>query len=93
MSKFEAKVEDGKVKLILDSDEDGIKSVGLNIVLDEALQEVLKRGEVVEGESTVKFKIMPTGEMQLGLDTDKDGDLSLEFEANLMEALNEAGVL
>lgn len=93
MSKFNAKVEEGKVKLGFDSDEDGVNSVSLDIHLDEAIQEVLGKGEAVEGEAVVKFKIQPTGELSLSLDTDKDGQPSLDLKANIMEALNEAKVL
>lgn len=93
MSKFDVKVEENKLKLGLDSDEDGINSVSLNIVLDEAVQEAFKKGVAIEGETVVKFSIQPTGELSLKLDTDKDGEPSVELSVNIMEGINEAGLL
>lgn len=93
MAKFDVKVEENKLKLGLDSDEDGVNSVTLSIVLDEAVQEILKKGEAVEGETVVKFAIQPTGELSLKVDTDKDGEPSVELNVNIMEGINEAGLL
>lgn len=93
MSKYDVKIEDNKLKLGLDTDEDGVKSLMADVMLDEAIQEALKKGEAVEGEQMVKFSISQLGEFKLLIDTDKDGEISGEITLNIMEALNEAGVL
>lgn len=93
MSKTNVKVDDGKVKIGLDSDQDGKNSVSLNLIIDEAVQEIFNKGEAIEGKALVDFKFLPTGEISLSLDTDKDGEPSLQLEASIMEALQEAGVL
>lgn len=88
MSKVETKIEDGKVVVAVDSNEDGQASLKLNVKLDEAIKEAIKRGDKVEGEAVVKFKMTATG-LSLDLDTDRDGVPSLSLEADLGEIFDE----
>lgn len=93
MSKFIPKAKDGKIAIEYDGNADGEASVKMSIVIDEATQEMFKKGQAVEGEAKVKFKMSPSGELSLQLDTDQDGEPSVMIEADVMEALEEANVL
>lgn len=88
---FEVKVEDNKIILEGDSNKDGQPSMRMQVYMDESLQEIIKRGEAVEGEAMVKFKFGLDG-LSLALDTDKDGEPSLDLFVDLAEGLDEAGV-
>ena len=91
--KFKPIVKDGKIGVAYDGDGDGVDSVKFSIFVSEAAGEILNKGEAVEGEAVVKFKIDPVKGLYLGVDTDKDGEVSIELEANLIEAIKEAGIL
>lgn len=90
--KFDVKFEDGKMELSIDSNLDGEKLIYVSVNMNEALQEVIKRGEPVEGVKLVDFEFS-TQKIVLKLDTDKDGEKLLEIELNLAEALDESGLL
>lgn len=91
--KFKPTVDDGKISLAYDGNADGENSVTLDIVVDEAIAEALNKGEAVEGETKVKFKIDPIKGLSLSLDTDQDGEPSVNLHADIMEAVQESGIL
>ena len=93
MTKFTPIVKDGKLGLAYDGNADGENSVTLDIELDEAISEVLKKGEAVEGETVVKFKIDPIEGLTLQIDADKDGEPSVNLKVDIMEAVQESGLL
>lgn len=90
--KFEVEAKDGKVVLSLDTNQDGEKVLDLKIQLGEAAQELLKRGEKIEGAKKVDFSLSAQG-LVMKVDTDQDGESVIELNANFMEALDEAGVI
>lgn len=92
MSKFDVKVEGEKLNIGLDLNEDGEKLLEASIHLPEAIQEILKKGEMVEGAKLVDFEF-GLGGIKLSLDTDQDGEKLVEININLSEALDESGIL
>ena len=93
MKKFNVDAKDGKVQVSYDGDADGEKSVELGIIIDEAGQEILKKGQPIQGKAMVDFELGVDGKLKLSLDTDKDGEPSVELKIALMEALSEANIL
>lgn len=90
--KFDVGFEDNDLKLSLDTNQDGEKLMTLKINLPEAVQEAFKKGEAIEGQKVVNFK-MSTAGLELTMDSDKDGEPSVELSVNLMEAVDEVGLL
>jgi len=90
--KFDVGFEDNKLNLSLDTNQDGEKLMTLKINLPEAVQEAFKKGEEIEGQKVVNFKMSSKG-LELSMDSDKDGEPSIELQVNLMEAVDEAGLL
>ena len=91
--KFKPTIDDGKIALAYDGNADGEDSISLSIALDESIAEILNRGAAIEGESKVKFKLDPIKGLSLQLDTDQDGEPSVFLEADIIEAVQESGLL
>ena len=92
MGKFDVETKDGQIQLGLDLNEDGEKLMVLKLNMGEAIQEVLKKGQAIEGAKLVDFKFNLT-KLTLTLDTDRDGEKLLELEIDLAEALDESGLM
>ena len=90
--KFDVEVKEGNLELSLDTNQDGEKLMTAKVNMGEAIQEVLKKGEKIEGAKLVDFE-MGIGGIKLVLDTDQDGEKLLELELNLAEALDESGLM
>ena len=88
MSKVDVKFKDGSIEFGVDLNQDGEKSVEAKLHLSEALQEVIKRGEKIEGAKVVDFDFSISG-ITLLLDTDKDGEKLFELKLNFSEAADE----
>ena len=96
MSKGSVKIEEGKIIVGLDVNEDGENSLTLKVNINETISEALhkaKKGEETTIDLTgkkveLKFGI---GGMKLVVDTDQDGEPSIELDLSLMEAFEEAG--
>lgn len=83
--------DDGNLEISSDFNQDGEKSLKLVVYLSESIQELIARGEAIEGEKVVKYKFGLDG-VEISLDTDKDGEKSLDFKLNLRESLDEVGL-
>lgn len=92
--KFGVSFEDNKLNLSLDPNADGQNVLIAKIHLSEAVQEALQRDESIQidGAKVVDFAFQGA-KLMLKLDTDQDGQGVLELEIDLMEALNEVGVV
>ena len=88
---FEAKFEEGKLKIAIDSNRDGENLLDLNLNLNEGLQEIIARGEKVESAKLVGFEMGIDG-LKVKLDTDQDGEELLELKISFVEALDESGL-
>lgn len=92
MSKLNAEFKDNKFTLGVDTNEDGENSIQLSVNLSEALQEIISRGEKLEGAKLVEFEF-GLGGMKLKLDTDQDGEELLELEIKFAEIVEEGTAL
>lgn len=92
MSKVNVGVTDGVFNVGLDLDEDGKNSMGLSVVLNEAVEEAFKREGAVAGVKLVDFSFSGM-DLILKLDTDKDGENVLCLRLNLAEAFKEGASL
>jgi fructose-1,6-bisphosphatase len=94
MGKFDAKFENNKLMLTGDTNQDGDAVIKVEIALNEAIQEAFKKNEsiAVEGAKVVDFKFNGAS-LMLSVDSDKDGEKLATIEINLMEALQETGVM
>lgn len=94
MAKFDVVFEDGSLKAKVDPNEDGQAVVDLDLVVSEALEESLKRGDNPEmpDAKVVDFKF-EGGKLSVVLDTDKDGQRLLSLNVDLAEALDEVGLM
>jgi len=90
--KFEVGFADNKLNLSLDLNQDGDKLMTLKLNLSEAIQEVINRGDKVDGVKLVAFDFSLT-KLKLTLDTDQDGEALMELEIDLAEALDEIGLI
>lgn len=95
MSKVDVKFEDNKLKVGVDTNEDGQPVVMLQVHASEALQEAIskfKKGEEVEpvvvDAKAVTFKF-EGGALKLLVDTDKDGEASIDLAVDMGEAIDE----
>ena len=88
---FEAKFEEGKLNIHIDSNRDGENLMEAKVNLNEALQEIIARGEKVEGAKLVAFEMGIDG-LKIKLDTDQDGEELLELKISFVEALDESGL-
>ena len=88
MSKFDVIFKEGSLVFGLDLNEDEKKSISCKLHLNEGLEEIIKRGEPIEGAKVVDFRFELT-KMILVLDTDKDGEKLFELEVDLAEAFEE----
>lgn len=91
MGKFNASVEDGKIKLSADMNEDGEMSLDLMMSMSEAIQEAFSRSEAVDGVSLVDFGF-EGGKLKVKIDSDKDGEALIELFLDLKEVMDELGV-
>ena len=82
------KVEDGSLKINVDTNKDGEAAIKGNLNLGELVQEAIARGDAVEGVKVTEFKFELT-KLKLSLDSDKDGEKVLELEIDLGEAFDE----
>ena len=89
---FEANFEDGQLKMHVNSNRDGEKLLSVKVDLNEGLQEILKRGDKLEGAKLVGFEFA-FDKIKIQLDTDQDGEKLLELELSLAEALDESGLM
>ena len=88
MSKFEVSFKEGNLCFGTDLNEDGKKSIDCKLHLNEALEEVIKRGDAIEGAKLVDFRFELT-KLVLVIDTDKDGEKLFELVVDLAEAFEE----
>lgn len=79
---------DGKAKVSLDSDNDGVPSMGLEVNLKELVQELLAKGETKEGEKVLKVSLDGL-KVKMEIDSDKDGEKSFVLFADLPESFDE----
>ena len=87
--KIEMGFESGVLKFGIDSNKDGQKSIEGKLHLNEALEEIIKKGTAIEGAKVVSFGF-EAGKLKLAIDTDKDGEKLLELEIDLAEGFDEA---
>jgi len=92
MDKFSYAVEEGRLKLGLDTNEDGEKALELDLSLNEAIQEAFQKGEAVEGVKSAKVEFTGTT-LLVRIDSDKDGEELAVLKLNLAEAIDETGIL
>ena len=92
MSKIDFKIEDNKLKVMGDSNEDGPASLTLELNLTEAVQEAFSKGDAIEGAKVVDVKFTGT-QLVVMVDSDKDGEKLLDLTLDLAEALDESGLL
>lgn len=92
MDAISYEVKDGGLEIGLDKDLDGIKSLKAVIHMSEAIKEAFKKGQMVEGMAKVKYGFEGTN-FKISVDTDQDGKDSVSLEANMIEGLNEAGLM
>ena len=85
---FNYKFEDGKFSFSVDTDKDGEPSVEGFIILDEAIQEAMKKGVPIEGQKSVTFSTS-LGGLKMVVDTDKDGQPSGEMNVSFGEVISE----
>lgn len=88
MGKLSSVFEGNKLKVGLDLNEDGEKSVELELSVNEALQEAMRTGKEVEGVKMVSMKFVGS-KMVIVLDTDKDGEPVAKLSVDLMESIDE----
>lgn len=88
MGKISQKVEDNKLKVAVDSNEDGEASLALQLNISEGIQEAMRTGTAVEGVKPASIKFNGT-KMIVVIDSDKDGESSLELTVDLMESVDE----
>jgi hypothetical protein len=89
--KIDVKFEDGKLQLSGDTNQDGDKVIEIAVDMNEAVQEILKRGEPIEGAKVAEFDFSLSN-LVVKLDSDRDGEMLLEFKLNLAELLEEVGL-
>lgn len=92
MSKVSTSFENNEFSLEVDTNEDGQKVLDCKLSLAEGIQEILKRGEKVEGIKAVAVEFSLAG-LKIILDTDKDGEKLGEINIYLTEALDEVGLV
>lgn len=92
IKKFDVSFDEGKLVLGIDSNQDGQKLVDIKVNMNEAIQEIFKKGEKIEGAKLVAFEFNLT-KLVLKLDTDQDGEELLDIEIDLAEAIDEAGLM
>lgn len=90
--KVDVKFEDNMLKASFDSNKDGQPVVKISLNLNEAVQEILKKGEKVEGAKLADFEFSLT-RLIVKIDGDKDGEPVASIEIDLAELLDEAGVM
>lgn len=88
--KLKAKFEEGKLVLEVDSNADGQKVLDLKLDLNEGVQELIKRGEPIEGAKLAEFDFS-LSKLVLKIDSDRDGEKLIELSLDLAELLDEAG--
>lgn len=90
--KLSAEVSDGELKFAVDLNQDGQPFLVGGLVLSEALQEAIARGEPIEGAKVVEFKIEKS-KLRLMLDSDKDGEKLFYLDLDLIESVDDVGSL
>ena len=88
---LEVDFKDGELLMSADSNKDGEKVLDLKVNLSEAVQEVLNRGEALEGAKLLEFDFS-LSKLVLKIDTDKDGEKLLDISIDLAELLDEVGL-
>lgn len=87
--KVDVNVEDKKLTISTDLDQDGKESSRATVFLGEAVQEIFDKGVKKEDVKLVDFELSPMG-IKLKLDTDKDGESVFEYELSFGEGVDEA---
>lgn len=87
--KLDIKVEDGKMVMKTDMDQDGVPSSVLNLHMSEAIQELIAKGVKKEDVKVVDFELSPLG-LKLVLDTDRDGEALMDYSISFGEGFDEA---
>lgn len=90
--KLDIAFNDGRLILGADSNLDGEKALTIDIDMNEGLQEIINRGEVIKDAKIVDYEFS-LQKLMIKLDTDRDGDHSVFIELNLAELLDEVGLL
>ena len=85
---FVQEFKDSKWVGQVDSDNDGVPALKATVYLNEAIQELLKRGVKKEDVKIVDFEFSGLS-LKLKLDTDQDGEELMELEVNLPESFDE----
>lgn len=85
-------IEGGSLNFGIDPNKDGENVLSGKVHLNEAMQEVISKGEAVEGVKVASFKLDLT-KLKIIIDSDKDGQPVLELEIDLAEAIDESGLL
>jgi hypothetical protein len=89
MNKFNLKMEGANVVGSYDGNADGEASAALKLMLGEAYQELLEKGEAQMDVKVFSVK-REGGKIIASLDSDKDGESVLSLELDIIEGLEEA---
>ena len=84
--------KDSKLEFGIDPNKDGQNVVVGRVNLNEAMQEIIAKGEAKEGVKVASFRFEIT-KLIIELDSDKDGEKVMEIEIDIAEALDESGVM
>lgn len=88
MSKFNFEIQEGKVVIGLDTNEDQENLLDLSLNMGEAIQEAFSRGEAIEGAKVVDFGFEGS-KLRIKIDSDKDGEELLNIVIDLGEVVDE----
>lgn len=83
---------DNKFKAEVDTDQDNVNSIALEINLPEAYEEAFKRGDVIEGTKYVTVKMEGT-KLSIDIDSDRDGEKVASIVIDAFEAFDEGSKL
>lgn len=86
--KINVTMEESKLKVGVDTNEDGQNAVEVKLNVKEGLEELFSKGEVKLEVKTLSLKLVGT-KVVMTVDTDKDGESLLEVDADLLESYEE----
>jgi len=88
MSKFNFEIQEGKVVIGLDTNEDQENVLDLSLNMSEAIQEAFQRGESLEDAKVISFGFEGK-KLNIKLDSDRDGEILLDLAIDLGELFDE----
>lgn len=88
MKDVNVEFKDGSIVAGFDKDQDGINSISAKVNLNEAVQEVLSKGEEIKDAKVVSIKMELT-KLMIVVDSDKDGENLIEITIDLGETYDE----